>query len=663
MIIKKININNFRQFKGSIEFVFPVTKEKNVNVILGDNSFGKTTILQAFTWCLYDKVNFEEYPDKIYNLEMDDILKVDEQIKVSVEIVLNKNNIDYIIRREKLFVKKQTIIEIDSGNKLTIYYSENDGQTKQIPDVDKESVINEILPETLSSYFFFDTERVKNVSTRSDLAESVKGILGLKSFENAIKHLGSEDKKMSVIGKFYSEKDLGGDINAKNALDTLQVAQDEKDSLLKERDEIIDQIDKYTEKIEKLEQILKDNEQTTILADKIGANEQYIKTLKESLIDHLKAFLKTFNKESIAFFARPLVEKTSLLLQNAEISDKGISDVTKNSIMELIEKGRCLCGNCIEKGNEAYNNLIEMLKYVPPESLGNTIRHFQEDLSVFSKDYENIYDTLIDEYNAIEKTKLLIQKYEDSNDELREKIKGNLDMKHVEEEIENAKKRISDLNDKKDKYLGIIGQKEQIINSNKKIYDSKVSMVSKNKEIDKYISEAKTIAEYLNQMYSKEEKKIKNDLQNEVNEILGRMYHGERKVIINDKYKVELKVISGDRELSTDLSEGTKRVRNFAFIAGLVSLAKKKMEENETENNNGLNFIKVEPCPLVMDAPFSEADAKHIKNISKELPEVADQVIMFVMDKDWQYAREVLSSKVNKIYRLKKISELYTKVE
>lgn len=56
MLIKTLRMKNFRQFKGTTEINFSCDAEKNVTVILGDNTFGKTTLLQAFNWCLYGTV-------------------------------------------------------------------------------------------------------------------------------------------------------------------------------------------------------------------------------------------------------------------------------------------------------------------------------------------------------------------------------------------------------------------------------------------------------------------------------------------------------------------------------------------------------------------------------------------------------------------------------
>ena len=61
-----------------------------------------------------------------------------------------------------------------------------------------------------------------------------------------------------------------------------------------------------------------------------------------------------------------------------------------------------------------------------------------------------------------------------------------------------------------------------------------------------------------------------------------------------------------------------------------------------------------------MDAPFSNADARHTTNISRVLPEVAEQVIMFVMEKDWHYAEPVMSYRVGSKWILDKKTEYYT---
>lgn len=119
------------------------------------------------------------------------------------------------------------------------------------------------------------------------------------------------------------------------------------------------------------------------------------------------------------------------------------------------------------------------------------------------------------------------------------------------------------------------------------------------------------------------------------------MYHGERAIIIDEKYRVRYS------DVKTEESDGLKAVKSFAFIASLVSMAKDKILDDE-EMKLGQDY------PLVMDAPFSNVDEIHIDNICRILPHTANQVIMAVMKKDWDYAATNLSSYVGLSYEITK---------
>ena len=81
------------------------------------------------------------------------------------------------------------------------------------------------------------------------------------------------------------------------------------------------------------------------------------------------------------------------------------------------------------------------------------------------------------------------------------------------------------------------------------------------------------------------------------------------------------------------------------------------MAKQRANSSNNENLEKVEPYPIVMDAPFSNADEIHIENISKVLPSVAEQVILVVMQKDWEYAKKTITNKTAMIYEIEKFNE------
>ena len=76
MILERLVLDNFRQFKGRQEIVFSDLKERNVTIVHAENGFGKTTVLKSLLWALYGRdglmgsdgkeEDFEK-PDEIIN--------------------------------------------------------------------------------------------------------------------------------------------------------------------------------------------------------------------------------------------------------------------------------------------------------------------------------------------------------------------------------------------------------------------------------------------------------------------------------------------------------------------------------------------------------------------------------------------------------------------
>ena len=104
MIIKKIKLNNFRQFKDEHIIEFSTDKEKNVSVILGSNTCGKTTIVGAFIWCLYGENTLKE-PKILLNNIVANNLQAYSSKEVSVEVTLQHENNEYIILRTQRWQK------------------------------------------------------------------------------------------------------------------------------------------------------------------------------------------------------------------------------------------------------------------------------------------------------------------------------------------------------------------------------------------------------------------------------------------------------------------------------------------------------------------------------------------------------------------------------
>ena len=67
---------------------------------------------------------------------------------------------------------------------------------------------------------------------------------------------------------------------------------------------------------------------------------------------------------------------------------------------------------------------------------------------------------------------------------------------------------------------------------------------------------------------------VRGRLEEKVNANFGMMYHGSRTVTIDDKYRVKY------IDVTTEESDGLKAVKSFAFVSGLVDLAKEALRKH-----------------------------------------------------------------------------------
>lgn len=668
MLIKSITLNNFRQFKGEQILEFSTDVDKNVTVLLGDNTFGKTTILQAFNWCLYGVADFpkDSNPDFLLNLEVaNEQAGIQQKCEVYVELVLDHKDTEYIVLRKQAYIDRAYGNWSALNNQLAVSYKEN-GITRQVREGEERTIINGILPQSLSGYFFFDTERVSDISTRKDLTEAVRGLLGLAAVGNARKHLGTRTQKATVIGQWNNLLESEGDDRARKAQETISRETDKIEVLKGEIENAEHELETLNSQKEKIAEILRDNQSTAELQRQKQTLETSLENEKKELEDENKNFLRLFSSNAVSYFALPLMEQAQEFLMSANVDDRGIRDMTEASIRDIIKRGRCICGAPIvvpengNFGNEAYQHIIDELNYVLPAHLGTAIMSFKDLMAVDRRNLSQFYGTIEQMYKNIQKHRDTIAKIEDDIARIEESIYGKENMSNYEVDMNRIKENIKRMNEKKVRCNREIGACENAIDSAQKVYDGLVSISDKNGRLIIYMAYAEKICNWIDETYAEKEQEMRSRLQEKVNDIFSRMYHGQRRVQIDNQYHVTLFAQLNGKEVVTGESEGLKRVKNFAFIAGLVDLAKEKASLGK---NSEIITWDNEAYPLVMDAPFSNADETHIKNISSVLPEVANQVIMFVMEKDWQYAESVMNIHVGKCCTLKKFTESHTEIE
>ena len=221
MKFRKIKLHNFMRYKGDNELNFSCDPEKNVTIILGDNTFGKTTIAQAFRWVLYGNVNKTNYVDNVkeitlLNNEVIASLRQDESADVKVELVVEDGDTTYEFIRTQKFKKVYddpgdlTVSPINMTPFLDMsvnggsLISNAGNRDKNHPSGCVQKAIEEMFPEKLSNYLFFDGERWSQTKNKSeDIEKSINIILGISSILKMTEHLknGNSEYRTSVLTK------------------------------------------------------------------------------------------------------------------------------------------------------------------------------------------------------------------------------------------------------------------------------------------------------------------------------------------------------------------------------------------------------------------------------------------------------------------------------
>ena len=330
-------------------------------------------------------------------------------------------------------------------------------------------------------------------------------------------------------------------------------------------------------------------------------------------------------------------------LKNLKYEEKKIPELSSKAIKYLLEHHKCICGRDIVEGTEEYKNLEKLLEYLPPKSLGTLIGIFtrESDLKISQKD--DIYRHIGEKCEDIDKIDGKISEIRDELIALDEKLLGKDVTKTVNDLTRDRKNAEVDFDKLKEEEEKI--QKDKIENElfitqlERKI--TELNLANKeNRKLEIYKAYALGVHEYLNNILNEKETELRRILQEEINFIFKNIYEGGLSLDIDKNYETE-----------TSTAQSISVI--FAFISGIIKLAR------EYQNNENKELAS-EPYPLVMDAPLSAFDKHRIRKVCEVLPEIAEQVIIFIKDTDGDLAKENLKNKVGRMYNLEKINEFNT---
>lgn len=655
MRLQSIELTNFRQFKDE-KIQFAIDKNQNVTLIMGDNGSGKTSLAQAFFWCFYGTNSFQ---DKILlNRFVANNMIPNQKEMVCVRVYLEHKQEEYCVVRQQEYTKQyndslkpqNSILAISkkdkNGNRMWL----GTGKTESLKNIELTNTINDIMPQDLSKYFFFDGEKIETLSKEissgrksNNFVEAVNSLTGLKATRNALNHLNPK-LKGSVIGKLEDEYIGGSDRKIAELTEEIKRLKSEWQSAyddINSADESIKSNDLY---IEELENKIKTYAEAENLQRTKTNRQNELKEHKRRKYQSLSRIYDNLNRDNLfdRFICEWPVKEALVILSNSDVSGKDIPKLHGDTIKYLLKQKQCICGTILEENSKEWKVLENLINYLPPESISTSIGNFIKRMK--DKYQEKVYllnDARSDFASILTLDEQISQCLEEI-DEIDKKLNGkdvSREVNRLNQLISTTKNNTVQLRNNKSALEKRIGGFSVSIQSKETERDTLAKKSSQNASIALAKKYAEALYDKFNVEYTAKEIKTKANLQAYINENFKKFFNGSITLQIDDNYAVKVSVNDKFNSLETSTAQGIAVI--FAFLAAIIRIAKEN-SANET-------------YPVVMDAPLSTLDNQRIKIVCDTLPQIADQVIIFIKDTDGKVAEQYFGNAIGRRLTFDKI--------
>jgi len=639
VLIEKINITNFGPFYQEHEIDFS-EKYKGVHVIRGGNGQGKTSLQRAILWALYGKV----YDRKRQQIRETSLLNQsalkDGLYQLSVTIYFTHEGKNCILFRQ-MTAKSHREKSYEEGMILTLT---RDGEISQDP----QNEIERILPYEISRFYFFDGEMLRDYeelleeNNRSKLLKnSIEIILGVPYFRNAIDDLNFiksrfEKRRNQAIkncgGKSYEE--LSSELN------TIAETFDEKNRLIAalqgQLAVIQEEISSKKSELARLKDVKEMGERRLEIEFKIKDEEknrdEKLKNIRQLVAGLYKTLLIPISEtvilrlEEKAKSSYEKYNKKQKLLGKAEMLSKGIAESKCRTCGTILNKEKL---EQFEHEIKLIDEEIELLTEVPEPNL--EYEHQKVRLERMKNKATNRTDfiNINVEINRIDSR--LIQ-YKSELASLLQKLK-DVDSEEPRILLKEIEDRISE----EGRLQG--GLKFQI-EEFEELREYKGELEGKIKSIPrKDVNELNNAIEHISPLTDIFEEAVslyRDDRKQEIENIATSIFHKIRskdefdRLKINDQFGLSIITNNGTiLDRSEWRSSGEEQLVALSLIGAL----------------NKCTNIK---SPVFMDTPFGRLDIQHGKRVLSYLPELADQLVLLVTDREFKKEDEtILSGKIS----------------
>lgn len=693
-LIDKLEIEGFRGINEQVVIKFT----KPVVLIYGDNFSGKSSILGAIEWCLFNKLKFIEYETRKQEEIVNDFHPV-EAAKVKIYLRNNKG-------QEFIFVRNRRKDTIKSDFAII-------GEREEYRGKKAERYVYSILNLTLDDFLrtvFLHQEAISAVLTEkiSERSKGMDKLLGLEDFVNILEVIGKGIKEIEIAIKKLTDQQKRLSTKIETAYETLEseiqtFIKDLKKHKVKESDislsYCLEELKKIKEKLLELdrpttervfphyEASIQDIERKLFLITKCirkcrnnifkrlrfdeleekrntlleltGRIERIIEKENE-LNNKRKRLLKSYkSKEAIQrrkSEIEVLISSKEAEIRNLDLKYKILKDTYE--YLQSVKDGKCIICNQPVKLEKLRNSIelrIKKLKDLKPGKLAK----LSEEVEKYREKFKTIQNVL----KEVEETEKELSKLNKNKSELVEEINWKFnrqdrnflecskfvrrELNKTEREIKKAKRPLrekSKIFDELSNKLDIIKTIIKVLSMKKRKGELSERYKSDKKEIKTIKFRIEELMNFSNQLNTIKNilttyhKDIAQDLLNKAQEKVDSIY----RKLVGHPYFDHLQI-----EIKSEEKRGV--IRNNYYIKVFNKRENKYSLATSRLSRAGMNCVALalflslattlstRTGFIVIDSPSQELDSKHKENLVKIIKNLSRKKTFILATSDREF--------------------------
>lgn len=498
MRIESIEIQNFRQYRN-LSFKFPYFNgENDLHIIFANNGVGKTNVLNAITWCLYDaEMHLSDKNTALAILNNQKVQELRMHLPeggsvigdATVRILFSSDDATEKIRFQrvgKFNVTSEAVIPVNTEFSI-MHFAE--GEWNSI-DAEEEtlSLVKKNVPEEIHEYIFFDGEHLESYFKAGQFENIKNGIEELtqaKIIEKA--EFAFNNYLIGVLNPQIANSSVKDISTAQKELDKIQEA---IDAAVNSINTLTSQIHNCDDEIATLDNIISGHIHVSEKTARLKEIDGLIETLKGDIAKK-KAELMAFAREYVQYFALyPAIKNLYTYIQEQDKHGKLPPRIDKFLLKTIEEHKHCLiCDQ--DLSDHSYSFIQELRKELEVSS--ETSALLNKSVVVLRQYIDKLSHYQDRRIALMEEEKALRKQY---TEYLEEEKQLNIYLMN----IPNTEAVTKAIEDKKEyrKKRDVIVAKKGVEEEHKKVLDNQLyaqskllkSLVEKNKQLEKINQQA-----------------------------------------------------------------------------------------------------------------------------------------------------------------------------